>query len=211
MDMSSEAKETRQKRRKEERPDEILAAALTLFERDGFAAARLDEIAALAGCTKGTIYVYFDSKEALFKAVVRQVLVPLFRKVDEVLQDETLDTVTRIKRFVRGAYREVTEGTAMTAMMRLLIADGPKFPELVEFYHSEVGRVGYGLLQKALEEGVARGEIRPMATAIAPAVIFGPVLAEVMSRLLRGDLVHRNNIEDVIDLHLDIMLNGLLA
>ncbi|MDZ4866515.1 MAG: TetR/AcrR family transcriptional regulator [Alphaproteobacteria bacterium] len=209
--MSAEPQEVRQKRRKEERPDEILAAALTVFSKDGFAAARLDEIADRAGCTKGTIYVYFDSKEDLFKAVVRKLLVPQFRKVDHVLRDESLDTATRIKLFVRGAYREIVDGTSHTAMMRLLIADGPKFPELVEFYHAEIGRVGYELMQKTLEQGVARGEIRPIATDLVPEVIFGPIIAATVRRLLRGDLVRPVDIAQLIEVHLDILLRGLLV
>jgi AcrR family transcriptional regulator len=211
--MSAETSEIRQKRRKEERPDEILAAALAVFTKDGFSGARLDEIADRAGCTKGTIYVYFDSKEELFKAVVRKLLVPHFRKVDQVLRDESLDTVTRITLFVRGAYREIVEGTSHAAMMRLLIADGPKFPELVEFYHSEIGRVGYELMQKTLERGIARGEIRPIAADVAPAVIFGPILGETMRSLLRADLVlpRAVSIDQMIEVHLDIMLRGLLA
>jgi TetR/AcrR family transcriptional regulator len=210
--MSSETTEIRHKRRKEERPDEILAAALTVFTKEGFSGARLDEIADRAGCTKGTIYVYFDSKEELFKAVVRKLLAPHFRKVDEVLRDENLDTVARITQFVTRAYHEIVGGTSHAAMMRLLIADGPKFPELVEVYHSEIGRIGYDLMQKTLERGIARGEIRPIAADIAPAVIFAPILAETLRGLLRADLVlpRAISIDQMIEVHLDIMLRGLL-
>src|SRR5689334_16941811 len=134
--MSSGVLEIRQKRRKEERPDEILAAALTIFTRDGFAGARLDDIASIAGCTKGTIYVYFENKEALFKAVVQKLIAPSFRKVDAILSQETVDAATRIKEFAAAAYREVIESPNQIAMMRLLVADGPRFPDLLDIYHA---------------------------------------------------------------------------
>lgn len=208
--MSSETTEIRPKRRKEERSDEILAAALTVFTKDGFSGARLEEIAERAGCTKGTIYVYFESKEDLFKAVVRRLIVPSFRKVDEVLNDSSLDTVTRLRLFVTGAYREIVEGQLNMAMLRLLIADGLKFPELVDFYHQEVGSVGYDLMKATLERGVERGEIRPIATEEAAHIIFGPIIAESMRRLLGSQRIRPTDIDALIEIHIDILLNGLL-
>jgi AcrR family transcriptional regulator len=209
--MSTEAPEIRQRRRKETRPDEILAAALTVFARDGFSGARLEEIAHRADCTKGTIYVYFDSKEALFKAVVRKLITPSFRKVDTVLGDDTLDSRTRIERFVRGAFLEIVQGTSQASIMRMMIADGPRFPDLVEFYHAEIGRIGFELMRAALEHGIARGEIRPIDTQVAPLIIFGPITAELLRRLLGSDRVRPVPIEKLIDTHLDILLNGLLT
>src|SRR5262249_32683369 len=128
--MSQERPEVRQKRRKESRPDEILAAALTVFARDGFSGARLDEIAELAGCTKGTIYVYFPSKDELFKAVVKSLITPRFREVDKVLKDQNIDVLTRLKMFIRGGYMAIVTNPEGVGLLRLLIADGPKFPEL---------------------------------------------------------------------------------
>lgn len=205
--MSTEAPETR-RRRKEERPDEILAAALTVFVRDGFSGARLDEIAELAGCTKGTIYVYFDSKEALFKAVVHKLITPQFRQADSVLLDESLDTETRIRRFVKGAFAQVGNESSI-AVLRLLIADGPKFPDLVEFYHSEIPRIGYDMMKATLERGIARGEIRPVDTEMAPHIIFAPLVADNLRRLLGA--TRPIDLGALMDTHLDIVFNGLLA
>lgn len=206
--MSAEAPEIRPKRRKEERPDEILAAALTVFSRDGFAGARLDEIAERAGCTKGTIYVYFASKEDLFKAIVRKLITPQYRQVDSVLQDESLDTATRIRRFVMGAYRQIGDPSSI-AMLRLLIADGPKFPDLVDFYHSEVPRVGYEIMKATLERGIARGEIRPVDSETAPHIIFAPLVADNLRRLLGS--TRPVDMDKLMNTHLDMLFNGLLA
>jgi AcrR family transcriptional regulator len=207
--MSTETPEIRPRRRKEERPEEILAAALTIFTRDGFAGARLDEIAELAGCTKGTIYVYFPSKEELFKAVVRRLITPEFRQVDGILMDDSLDTATRIKLFVVGAYRQIIDGTTNTPMLRLLIADGPKFPDLVEFYHNEIPRVGFDLMKATLDRGIAQGELRPIDTNVAPLLIFGPIVAETMRRLLGA--TRPIDMDKMIETHLDMLFNGILA
>jgi AcrR family transcriptional regulator len=206
--MTTEAPETR-RRRKEERPDEILAAALTVFTREGFAAARLDEIAERAGCTKGTIYVYFASKEELFKAVVHKLVTPKFRAVDEVLKDASLDVPTRIRHFVKGAYKHVAENPEAVNLLRLMIADGPKFSELVDFYLEEIPRRGLALLSATLKEGIARGELRNIDLDYAPFAIIGPINAENIRRLMMG---HRDlDMDRMVDAHLDMLFNGILA
>jgi AcrR family transcriptional regulator len=207
--MTSETQQNRQKRRKEERPDEILAAALTVFSRDGFSGARLDEIAELAGCTKGTIYVYFPSKEELFKAVVRKLITPTFRQVDSVLKDTSLSAGTRLKMFIRGGYMAIVTNPTGMGLLRLLVADGPKFPDLVDFYHDQIPRVGHEMIKATIQQGIDSGEFRPMDTDVAAHLITGPILAEIMRRLLLA--VKLVPLEHLIDLHLDLMFNGLLA
>jgi AcrR family transcriptional regulator len=207
--MSAEAPEIRPKRRKEERPDEILAAALTVFTRDGFSGARLDEIADRAGCTKGTIYVYFDSKEELFRAVVRQLIKPQYRAVDVTLADEHMDTATRLKTFIRGAYRQIIEDPTNIAVIRLLVADGPRFPDLIATFQAEILSVGRALLQETLKRGIDRGEIRKVNLETAPQIINGPIAAEAMRRLM-GGLVSID-MDALIDAHLDLLFNGLLV
>jgi AcrR family transcriptional regulator len=207
--MSTETTEIRQKRRKEERPDEILAAALTIFSRDGFSGARLDEIAALAGCTKGTIYVYFPSKEELFKAVVRKLITPTFRQVDGILKDSSIPVVTRLKMFLRGGYMAIVANPTGLGLLRLLIADGPKFPDLVDYYHDQIPRVGHEMIKSTIQEGIDKGELRQMDADAAAHIITGPILAEIMRRLLLA--VKLLPMEHLIDTHLDIVFNGLLA
>jgi AcrR family transcriptional regulator len=207
--MSAEIPEIRQKRRKDERPDEILAAALTIFSRDGFSGARLDEIAELAGCTKGTIYVYFNSKEELFKAVVRKLITPEFRRADSILMDETLPATTRLKMFIKGGYRAAIDNPQSFAMLRLLIADGPKFPDLVDFYHSQIPRVGHEMIRATIQQGIDRGEFRPLDADMAAHVLVGPILAEVTRRLLLAS--RQLDLEPLIDTHVDMMFNGMLV
>ena len=207
--MSQETSEVRQRRRKEERPDEILAAALTVFSREGFSGARLDEIAELAGCTKGTIYVYFPSKEDLFKAVVHKLITPQFRNIDRVLQDESLDVVTRLKTFITRGYRGVIENPQGMGLFRLMIADGLKFPDLVDYYHSQIPRVGHEMIKATIQEGIDRGELRPMDADTAAHILAAPIMAEVMRRLLLA--VKMLDLETLIETHIDMMFNGMLA
>jgi len=208
--MSSEAPEIRPKRRKLERPDEILDAAMVVFARDGFSGARLEEIADRAGCTKGTIYVYFDSKEELFKAVVRKLIAPEFRRADNVLEDDSMDVPSRLKIFIKRAYRSVIDNPQQFSMLRLLIADGTKFPDLVDFYHEHIPRVGHELIKSVISAGIARGEIRATLNPdLASHVLIGPILAEVTRRLLWAKRVP--DLEQLIDTHIDLMFNGLLT
>jgi AcrR family transcriptional regulator len=207
--MTAETQQNRQKRRKESRPDEILAAALTVFSRDGFSGARLDEIAELAGCTKGTIYVYFPSKEELFKAVVRKLITPQFRQVDGILKDASIPVVMRLKMFIRGGYMAIVTNPTGMGLLRLLVADGPKFPDLVDYYHDQIPRVGHEMIKSTIQEGIDNGELRQMDADAAAHIITGPILAEIMRRLLLA--VKLLPLEHLIDTHLDIVFNGLLA
>lgn len=207
--MNSETQQNRQKRRKESRPDEILDAALTVFSRDGFSGARLDEIAELAGCTKGTIYVYFPSKDELFKAVVRKLITPTFRQVDAVLKDSSIPVVTRLKMFIRGGYMAIVTNPTGMGLLRLLVADGPKFPDLVDYYHDQIPRVGHEMIKATIQEGIDNGELRQMDADAAAHIITGPILAEIMRRLLLA--VKLVPLEHLVDTHLDIVFNGLLA
>lgn len=207
--MSQETPDVRHRRRKESRPDEILEAALTVFGREGFSSARLDEIAELAGCTKGTIYVYFPSKEDLFKAVVKKLITPRFREVDLVLRDTNIDVITRLKTFIRGGYIAVINNPASLGLLRLMIADGPKFPDLVDYYHNQIPRVGHEAIRSALQEGMDTGVLRSMDADVAAHLITSPILAEIMRRLLLA--VRLVDMEAMIDMHLDVMFNGFLA
>lgn len=207
--MSSEAPEIRPKRRKLERPDEILDAALVVFARDGFSGARLEEIADRAGCTKGTIYVYFDSKEELFKAVVHKLIAPEFRRADNILEDASKDVPTRLKVFIKRAYHSIADNPQQFSILRLLIADGAKFPDLVDFYHQQIPRVGHELIKGVIADGIARGELRALDPDLTAHILVGPIVAEITRRLLFARRLP--DLDQLIDAHLDIMFNGLLA
>src|SRR5437899_825969 len=123
----------RWQRRKDARPEEILAAALDVFVERGFARARLEEVARRAGVTKGTIYLYFKSKEALFKAVVRGTIVPVIAQGEALAQSFTGSARDLVEQLVRSYWTLVGE-TRLAGIPKLMMAEAATFPALTKFY-----------------------------------------------------------------------------
>jgi AcrR family transcriptional regulator len=148
----------RWRRRKEARPQEILAAALALFAERGFAAARLDDVALRAGVTKGTLYLYFPNKEELFQAVVRQALVPHIEWGESLLDKPDEPATLLLERLMRS-WAELAQSPA-GAIPKIIISEAGNFPELARFYREEVIDSGLELMRRVLRLGVERGEFR---------------------------------------------------
>src|SRR5690349_20366470 len=140
-----------------ERPGTILSAALDAFVENGFAATRLEDIAERAGVSKGTLYLYFENKEALFKAAVRENIVPALeraeRRMDE-FQGSSRDLLVEVLRGWWSAMHEA--GT--TGLAKLILAESSNFPEAARFYFDEVVVRVRRLFARALERGIASGE-----------------------------------------------------
>lgn len=165
----------RWQRRKEARPAEILDAALAVFAEKGFAAARLEQVAREAGISKGTLYLYFDSKEALFEAVVRAAIVPRLAGAETLLRDHRGGAAELLGTLYRQ-FATVMADPRVAAIPKLVIAESGNFPELARFYLREVVHRGLRLMGAVLELGVARGEFRPMNPAHATRLMIAPVL-----------------------------------
>jgi AcrR family transcriptional regulator len=172
---STAAHAPRWQRRKEARPAEILDAALAVFAEKGFAAARLDQVAKAAGVSKGTLYLYFDSKEALFEAVVRSAIVPRIANAEALLRDHDGSATEFLARLYRMFAAVMADGQ-VAAIPKLVIAEAGNFPDLARFYLREVVSRGLRLMGAVLELGVARGEFRPMNPAHATRLMIAPVL-----------------------------------
>src|SRR6516165_8529969 len=151
----------RWRRRKEARPQEILAAALALFAERGFAATRLDDVARRAGVTKGTLYLYFPNKQELFEAVVRQALVPNLER-GEALLDEADDAdepaALMLERLMRS-WAELALSPA-GAIPKIIVSEAGNFPKLARFYQETVVDRGMALMRRVLCLGIERGEFR---------------------------------------------------
>ena len=148
----------RWQRRKDARPEEIISAALEVFADRGFAATTLEDIARKAGVTKGTIYLYFENKEALFKALIRGTIVPVIAKGEAIAQAFTGSARDLFEKLVREYWRLVGE-TSLSSIPRLMIAEAGNFPQLARFYYQEVITRGHRLMAKTLEH-FAQSEIR---------------------------------------------------
>jgi AcrR family transcriptional regulator len=167
-----------------ERREAIIAAALDEFIARGFAATRLDDVARRAGVAKGTIYLHFTDKEALFQELVRTALVPLAGRLMALpLAGGSARAI--LESFAENFVREVAL-TRRGDIVRLIIAEGPRFPSLAEFYYREVVERGIAGMRKLIEYGIARGEIKNEALARFPQIVVAPAMVAVIWQGLFG-------------------------
>ncbi len=138
------AEKPRWERRKDARPSELTAAALDLFVERGFAATRLDDIAARAGVSKGTLYLYFDSKEALFKAVVREGLLPALEEAEALVAGFGGGAPDLLRALLQGWWRLIGS-RPIGGLPKLMICESRNFPEITRFYNDEVIQRAHGL------------------------------------------------------------------
>jgi TetR/AcrR family transcriptional regulator len=157
--MPAQASAPKRERRKEARPGELLAAALDLFVEKGFAATRAEEVAQRAGVSKGTLFLYFGSKEELFKAVVRENISGHYPGWHEKLQLFEGSTADMLHLCAQGWWDNIG-ATKACGISKLMLAEGGNFPDLQRFYEAEVIEPGNQLLHRILERGVKRGEFR---------------------------------------------------
>jgi AcrR family transcriptional regulator len=163
--------------RKGERRDAILAAALDEFSAQGFAAARLDDVAKRAGVAKGTIYLYFRDKEALFQELVRSLLTPVVGSV-EALRDANIPIRMLADRLVDLFVDEIF-GTRRRDVIRLMITEGRRFPKLAEFYHREVLSRIMTAMRTLLARAAERGEV-PDTLVQFPQLLAAPGIVAVV-------------------------------
>jgi AcrR family transcriptional regulator len=172
-------------RRKEARPAEILDAALHVFSARGFAAARLEDIAARAGVTKGTIYLYYPDKEALFEAVVHATLVPLLEEGAAFVRDFDGSSADLLRLTVHGWWETISR-RGLGGLPKLVMTEAANFPQLAGFYYDNVVARGRRVLTSVLERGIERGEFRRVDTATFVHFILGPMVYAKLSDLSFG-------------------------
>lgn len=197
----------RYQRRKEDRPAEITAAAMTEFARKGYAATRVSDVAKRAGVSKGLLYLYFKTKEDLFKSVIRSVVVPRVAALKLAADSPGLS----VEDFLRGPFTELAINVADSdaeIVVRLLIAEGPKHPDLTAYYCNEVILEGMAIIRKLLEKGVASGEIQPTALREFPQLMFSGILVSTIWQTL----FNRHQPIDskaMIRAHIDVLIAAL--
>ena len=157
----------------------ILDAALSVFAEHGFEAARLDEVAARAGVAKGTLYLYFQHKEALFEELIRGAVAPVIDTLSTVAANPSVPPVAVLEAFF-GMFEQQVLGTRRKLLLRLIIAEGPRFPAIAEFYYREVVSRGIKLMRGVAERAAASGEFASDAPARFPQLIVAPLLVSVL-------------------------------
>lgn len=161
-----------------ERRAAIIEAALEEFIARGFAATRLDDIARRAGVAKGTIYLHFKDKESMFEELVRLVIVPVVERLN-ALPPPTGSVRDVIEAFAGNFLKEVAN-TRRGDLVRLIVAEGPRFPAVADFYYREVVSRGMAGMRALIELGIARGEIRETNLARYPQILVAPALIAVI-------------------------------
>lgn len=203
----------RRARRKEARPGELLDAALRLFVEKGFAATRVEEVAALAGVSKGTLFLYFPSKEELFKAVVRENLAGRFPEWNEELDHFEGDSAELV-RYCLHTWWERVGMTPASGITKLVMSEAGMFPEIAAFYQKEVIEPGHELIRRILQRGIDRGEFRPLSMDYAIYSLIAPMIFVLMWKHSMAPCCASNETLDpigFIDNQVDLLLHGMLA
>lgn len=199
------------RRRKEARPTELTAAALELFVVKGFAATRLDEIAALAGVSKGTLYLYFDSKEALFEAVIREGILPIVDSAEALAAGHTGSSFDLLEAIIYGWWDRIGT-TRLSGIPKLLVAEAQNFPEVARFYYENVIRRGRALIADALRRGMKAGEFRQMDVETCIDVVVGPMMTLLVWRRAMAHCLEKQPDERaILAAHLEILRRGLVV
>ncbi|MBK6612543.1 TetR/AcrR family transcriptional regulator [Ottowia sp.] len=201
----------RRTRRKEARPGELLDAALALFVEKGFAATRVEEVAARAGVSKGTLFLYFPSKEELFKAVVHE---NAGRHVADAFREMagfTGSSAELLREFVRRWWTQYG-GTPAAGLTKLMVSEAANFPELAQYYQDEVVGPSHELLRRVVQRGIDSGEFRPVDVPPLVHLIIAPLVQMVTWRYsLAPCCPSAQQIDPValLELHAEMMVRGL--
>lgn len=201
--------EPRFQRRKQDRPAEITQAAFAAFAENGYAATKVDEVARRAGVSKGLLYLYFKTKEDLFKAVIRSFLAP---RIDALISNIEKSELSA-EEFVRGpflAFAQALPKSPAKILVRLMIAEGPKHPDLTAWYWDNVVSRALHALRTLLQRGVDNGEFRESALNEFPQLLVAPVFFSMIWAIVfqrHSDL----DTDRFIEAHVEMVLASIKA
>jgi AcrR family transcriptional regulator len=198
----------RYQRRKEDRPQEITQAALEAFTEKGYAATRVEEVAKRAGVSKGLLYLYFKTKEELFKAVVKSVVI---RRIDQLIGNiETTELSS--EDFIRGpllSFMKRVPGSPVAIVIRLLISEGPRHPDLVDYYYENVVAKGLAAITGFVERGVEQGEFRKSVITELPQLFLAPVMLSIIWNIVFK--TRELDTDKLIETQIDMLLAHIKA
>ena len=206
-----EAPAPRWQRRKDARPTEILAAALETFAEHGYAATKLEDVARRAGVTKGTLYIYFESKEALFKAEVRENVVPILATAEQLAEDPLAEPEAVLRRLV-GDWWAAMGPSQLGGLPKLVMSEAANFPELAQFWYDEVVQRGRQTFARVLRRGIEAGAFRPVNVDLAVRMILAPVLmAAIWKHSFHACEKEAFPVDQYLSTSIDIFLGGICA
>jgi AcrR family transcriptional regulator len=203
----------KRERRKEARPGELLDAALDLFVEKGFAGTRAEEVAARAGVSKGTLFLYFQSKEELFKAVVRENISGRFKQWND--EFETFEgTASEMLAYCMTVWWERVGATRASGITKLVMSEAGNFPEIAAFYQTEVIQPGQALIRRIMQRGIDRGEFRQLDLDYAIYSVVAPMIFLILAKHSSGTCADPRlpgNAAKYIATQVDTILHGLCA
>lgn len=189
------------------RPTQILEAAFEEFVECGFATARVEDIAERVGVTKGTVYVYFPTKEELFSAMIRYIALPL---EDIVAESRELkgNSSEKLTAMLLLLYKRLLEDKRLRQLLRFVISEGGRFPQVINTHHDDLIEPVLARVQAILDEGISNGEFvkGPRTSA---RIVFAPLVAIAVETLIHGES-RELDIPDYMVSHLDLVLGSLL-
>jgi AcrR family transcriptional regulator len=202
---------TRQ-RRKEARPQELLDAALDLFVEKGFAATRSEEVASRAGVSKGTLYLYYPSKEELLKEVIRHNVVNQIAEGIEIVRGFEGSSAELLGYVLRLWWERVGE-TRASGILKLMMSEVRNFPEIAQFWIDEVTSPADRMIAEIVQRGIDSGEFRPVHVGDVVHALISPLLFLVMNKHSLGACVASAKLDPraIIEAQIDLVLNGLHA
>ncbi|WP_293679154.1 TetR/AcrR family transcriptional regulator [uncultured Phenylobacterium sp.] len=199
------------RRRKADRPAEIVGAALAVFAEKGFAAAKLDEIARRAGVSKGAVYLYFETKEDIFRAVVGQAIAPNVATVKAMVAAHP-GPLGDLLRGVVAHVAKLVETTPVGGVLKMVVAEAGNFPEIARVWHDQLVSQALGVVTAAIEAAQARGEVKPGSARIYAMELISPL---VVSLIWRETFVPVGaepfDIPAVMTQHVETLLCGMLT
>jgi AcrR family transcriptional regulator len=201
---------TNRQRRKAARPGELLDAALDLFVEKGFAATRSEEVAARAGVSKGTLYLYYPSKEELLKEVIRHNMVNQIAEGTQIVRDFEGSTSELLALMLSLWWERIGE-TRASGIMKLMMSEVRNFPEIAQFYVDEVVHPAERMVSQLIQRGIDRGEFRQVDVTEVVHALMAPMLFLVMHKHSIGACGVGHSIEPraFIATLVDLVLRGL--
>ena len=199
------------RRRKDARPAEIIAAAYAVFAEKGFAAAKLDEIAARAGVSKGALYLYFETKQDIFEAVVHDAIAPNMATI-ETMAETFRGRFEDLARMVVPNIAQLAATSPLGKVIKMVIGESGNFPELARIWHDELIARALGVLTRLVERAQQRGEVRPGDARNHAVSLISPMLVAVLFRETFTPVGGKPfDIPALMDQHLTTVLPGLLV
>lgn len=192
---------------KEARRSAIIEAALEAFTQQGFTATKLDDVADRAGIGKGTIYLYFDSKENLFEEVVRQKLFPIRDAAEEYVANFTGDAAELLTSHLGNFYKAMKD-PKIPQLMAMIIGEGQRFPAISGFFYNEIVSKSHRMMGNIIRKGIASGEFRADADKVYPQIISAPSLLAATWNLQFGEQAPLAT-DQYMQMHIDFVLRAL--